>query len=1187
MGDFVHLHLHSEYSLLDGACRIADIPKRAREAGQSAVALTDHGVLYGAVSFYNACMAEGVKPIIGCEVYVAPKGRFEKTQASAHPYHLVLLCENNQGYANLVKMVSQSFIEGFYSKPRVDYELLERYHEGLFALSGCLAGEISQALTAGDYVSARLAALRYAGIFGRDHFFIEMQNHGIPEQLKNLPLLAKLARELNLSIVATNDCHYLRRQDSEMQAVLMCVQMNRLLSQGRPSGFETDELYFKDATEMRIAFRDYPEAVENTVRIAERCSVTFDFSKTYLPRFPCPQGRKAPEQLRLEARDAFERMSRAGIIPYGNHTLDEYRERMEYELDVIIRMGYADYFLIVEDYVGYAKKAGIPVGPGRGSGCGSLVAYLLNITEVDSIRFDLLFERFLNPERVSMPDIDIDFCYNRRDEVVEYVKNRYGSDHVSQIVTFGTLAARAAVRDVGRVLGVPYGEVNVISKLIPRELNITIEAALKTKELKELYEQSPQARRILDLARAVEGMPRNVSVHAAGIVITDLAVNEYVPLSLCNGAVVTQYDMDTIAMLGLLKFDFLALRYLTILKDAERIVREQVPGFDLKSVGLEDAATYALISSGATEGVFQLESAGMTRMLTDLKPKCIEDIIASIALYRPGPMDSIPRYIECSRHPESVRYEIPELKPILEPTYGCIVYQEQVISIFRTVAGYSLGHADIVRRAISKKKAGVMEAEKESFLQGAEANHIDRNAANRLFEDMASFASYAFNKSHAAAYAVITYRTAYMMAHYAQAYFAALMTSVMDNLGKLAEYIADCSKRGIRVLPPDINASQMNFSVSGSDIRFGLLALKNIGEGFAQNILEERRQGPFTSFEDFSRRMSAYTINRRMVEALIMAGCFDSLGLYRSRLLAGYEPVLEADLSRKRSNLSGQIDLFSIMDPESEKTAYKWPEIPEISIKEKLAMEKAVSGMYFSGHLLDGYGRHIAKLDPVPLSRILESAAQDKEGENADIADGTMVTVSGILGSISSKTTKKNERMAFARLEDKTGEIETVIFPKVYEKSAAIIRNDAPVAIRGTVQFDAEEDPKILADQILELKDDESGEQEMTGFPEQSVRRGEQIVKATDKVRTDKNAVPYTGTPRGGKLFLRLPDPEDPRIPKIRNLTEIFNEGTTAVFLFDEKTREYRCICRDLVYEPIVRTELIHLIGEANVVFRP
>lgn len=1064
MSDFVHLHLHSEYSLLDGACRISDIPARAAECGHTAVAITDHGVMYGAVAFYNACRDAGIKPIIGCEVYVAPSSRFEKSpggQGKAH--HLVLLCKNEVGYRNLIYLVSKGFSEGFYSRPHIDTQLMREHHEGLIALSACLSGAVPQALLRGDVNEADRRARELADIFGADNFYIELQNHGTPEEQRLVGELWELARRCDLPVVATNDCHYLRRSDAEIQATLLCIQTNRTITDGRPLGFENDEYYYKTTDEMRMLFGRYEGALSNTVRIAAQCSLDFDFSKIYLPKFRCPGGESADTLMERMTREGLQRRVNDGDIVYHENE-KTYSDRITYELSVIREMGYSDYFLIVQDYVNYAKSHRIPTGPGRGSGAGSLVAYCLGITDIDPIRFGLLFEIFLNPERVSMPDIDIDFCYNRRGEVINHVIRKYGEDHVSQIVTFGTMAARAAVRDTGRALGMPYADVDAVARTIPRELNVTIAEALRLPELKELYETSEKVRRLVDTAMALEGMPRNVSVHAAGVVITDAPVTDYVPQAQSNGVMVTQYDMDTISKLGLLKFDFLGLRYLTIIDDAERQIRERCPEFDVRRIPLDDRATYELISSGGTSGVFQLESAGMRQMLMSLRPECIDDIFAALSLYRPGPMESIPRFIEGRHHPESIHYAHPLLEPILAPTYGCIIYQEQVLSIFRELAGYTYGHADIVRRAMSKKKADVMEAERHDFVAGAGERGIPEDVATALFDSMASFANYAFKKGHAAAYSLISYRTAYLKAHYPREYFAALLNSVLGNMPKMAGYIAECGKLGIRTLAPDVNCSMADFHVSGEDIVFGLLALKNISRQFAEGIIRERGNGRFESFEDFVRRMSDCQLNKRQLEALIKAGAFDSLGIARSRLIASYEAVLDAESERRRNNISGQLDMFSAAD--RGESTFRYPDIPELTLREKLTMEKEMAGMYFSGHPMDSYTRCVGALNAVPLSDISLCGTEDADPA---LDDGTPVRVAGIITGINAKTTKKDERMAFITLEDGYGAVECIVFPSAYKNCRQLIFDDSPVYIEGKLQLREGEVPRVVVSLMAAL----------------------------------------------------------------------------------------------------------------------
>ncbi len=1132
---FVHLHLHSEYSLLDGACRIREIPGRVKECGQNAVAITDHGVMYGVVAFWEACQREGVKPIIGCEVYVAPGSRFDKTSSTdGYADHLVLLCENMTGYRNLTRLVSLSFTEGFYNKPRVDEELLREHHEGLIALSACLGGRIPKLLSKGDMDGARRTARRYGELFGKDHFYIELQDHGMEEQKAILPLLVSLARECDLPLVATNDCHYLRRQDADTQAVLMCIQTNTTVDAGRPAAFASDELYLKDTVEMELLFRTCPDAVENTAKIAERCHVEFDFSTTYLPKFPTPPGVTSIGHLRRLAQIGFEERISAGTADPSGRGEEAYRERMEYELSVIDKMGYADYFLIVQDYVNYARSVDIPVGPGRGSGAGSLVAFALGITDVDPLQFDLLFERFLNPERVSMPDFDIDFCYNRRDEVIAYVAEKYGRDHVSQIITFGTLAARASIRDVGRALGMSYGDVDVVARAVPQELDITIAAALKQPDLKTQYENSPAVKRLVDTAMALEGMPRNISVHAAGVVITDRPVSDYVPLSVSNGTVVTQFDMDTVAKLGLLKFDFLALRYLTILHEAEEMIRGIQPDFDMERIPLDDADTFRLISSGKTSGVFQLESGGMRQVLMSLSPQNFEDIIAVIALYRPGPMDSIPTFIERRHDAQRITYDHPILEPILRSTYGCVVYQEQVMSIFREVAGYTFGHADIVRRAMSKKKASVLLAERDTFVSGARERGIEEALAEKLFSDMESFANYAFNKSHAAAYAVISYRTAYLKCHYPQAYFSALLTSVLGNQAKIAEYISEASARGIRVLPPDINESRIGFSIQGGDIRFGLLALKNVGNRFLEQILRERERGAFASFEDFVSRMPTGELNKRMVESLIKAGTFDRLGVYRSRLLAVYERLLDQVAEKGRNNLDGQLDMFSMMGLSNvEQPGIEYPQIPELGVREKLLLEKDASGMYFSGNMLDEFSRHLDHVKPHSVADIM--------GEDADPVDKAKVSLAGMITSLTAKTTKSGDRMAFFTLEDRTGEIECVVFAKRFSELSHLIRADAGVYVKGNLSLREEEAPKLLVNDMEPLVENRLWKEPET----------ENAVKDAD--RPQKTAKTTPAAPR--RLFLRVPSARDPLYFKALNMVELFEGDLPAYFYFADEKR--------------------------------
>ena len=1159
MSSFVHLHLHSEYSLLDGACRISEIPERAAECGHTAVAITDHGAMFGAVEFYNACKAKNIKPIIGCEVYVAPNSRFGKTPADAKPYHLVLLCKNETGYKNLIYLVSKGFTEGFYSKPRIDDDLLASHADGLIALSACLAGKIPRELSAGDYNAAKNYALKLKSIFGKENFYIEIQNHGIAEQTQILPSLVSLANDCDLGLVATNDCHYLRRADSETQAVLLCIQTDNVITDGRPIGFETDEFYYKTTEEMKALFGKYEGAIENTSKIADMCNFEFDFTKTNLPTYKTNNGLTSTEYLRQLTFEGFDKKIADGRIVFDTHTKEEYLERIEYELSVINSMGYSDYFLIVEDYVNYAKSKRIPVGPGRGSGAGSLVAFLIGITDVDSIKFDLLFERFLNPERVSMPDIDVDFCYNRRDEVIEYMFDRYGKENVSQIAAFGTLAARAAVRDVGRAMGMPYADVDKVARAIPKDLGITIKSALKLPELKELYNSSEENQKLINTAMAIEGMPRNITVHAAGLVVTDEPVADHVPLATSKDTVVTQFDMNTVASLGLLKFDFLGLRYLTIIDDAVNSIKEREPNFDLDKIPLDDKKTYELLSSGNTLGLFQLESSGMRSMLQELVPSRFDDIIAAIALYRPGPMDSIPKYIEGRHNPDKVKYSLPQLEPILRSTYGCTVYQEQVMSICREIAGFSFGHADIVRRAMSKKKADLLNAECESFVTGAIGKGISESDARKLFDDLTSFANYAFNKSHAAAYAVISYRTAYLKAHYTTEYMAALLTSVLGNVTKLAEYISECSKYGIKVLPPDINASGIYFTPKGNDIVFGLLALKNVGKQFVENLIVRRRNKPFDSFEDFLERMSECDLNKRMIETLIKSGAFDDLGVYRSRLLNSYEHLIDILNEKTRNNVMGQLDMFSSLPAAgSVVPAFEYPNIPDLTLREKLMCEKESSGMYFSGHMMDNYSKHAHSLGASSLSSLLNVD---------DITDRKPIRVAAMITSVTVKTTRKNDRMAFVTLEDRYGEIECIIFSQQYTRYMHTLRTDNALYVEGYISQKDDEAPRIVASTIEELTDNDRY------IPPQK----------KEAPQTSKPAVQPEVTQR--KIYLRVNDMECREYKKALNMVDIF-EGTVKVIFYDLSTKKYIAYSRGLDATPKVISEFKTILGDNNVVLK-
>ena len=1156
--DFVHLHLHSDYSMLDGACRIEDIPKAAHKAGHKAVAITDHGVMYGVVAFYKACIAEGIKPIIGCEVYMAARTRFDKThEFDSEKYHLVLLVKNETGYRNLINMVSKGFTEGFYSKPTIDIDLLKEHHEGLIALSACLGGYIPQMILGNSYKEAENYALKLYEIFGEDNFYLELQNHAIEEQERVNVTLAAISENTGIPLVATNDVHYISRDDAEKQSVLMCIQTNNVITDGRPLGFETDEFYYKSTHEMMELFDKYDGAIANTVKIADMCDFNFVFNKTFLPVFKPGNGQSPKDYLRSLTYDGLKRRVELGQIEYNDEFSEEdYKNRVDYELTVIISMGYAEYFLIVWDFVNYAKTNEIPTGPGRGSGAGSLAAYLLSITDVDPIKYKLLFEAFLNPERISMPDFDIDFCYDRRDEVIRYVINKYGADHVAQIVTFGTLAARAAVRDVGRALGMSYSEVDMIAKFIPHRLKITInEAISEIPELKAMYDDNVSAHRLLNMAMSLEGMPRHASTHAAGVVITDKPVSYYVPLSGSDGTIVTQYDMDTIASLGLLKFDFLALRYLTIISDTEKLIREEDENFNILDIPLDDDKTFDLISQGYTDGMFQLESGGMRQMLVNLRPHSMEDIMISIALYRPGPMESIPRYIENHNSGKEIQYKIPQLKDILDETYGCIVYQEHVMEIFRGIAGYTYGRADIVRRAISKKKADVIQKERGDFIAGAVQRGVSEEDALGLFRDMTGFANYGFKKSHAAAYAVISYQTAYLKCNYPSKYLASLLTSVLGNNIKTAQYINECSRYGIKVLPPDINESEVIFHVAGNDIRFGLLAIKNVGQAFLKAIIAERNIKPFTSFIDFIVRMSANNeMNRRQIEALICAGAFDKLGVYRSRLMASYEKIIDIQSERKRKNIEGQLDLLSsgaISEADSPAIDFRYPDLPEYTLKEKLAMEKENTGMYFSGHMLDDYTKHIEILKPVQISEIL--GVGESDDELTPYKEHSIVKTAGIISKRVNKTTKNGDNMAFIMIEDRYAEIESVVFPKILESYSQDLFIDSAVLITGEITVKEDEAPKLLVKTIEPLKSN-----------------NEFVVT----VKSDP------------KLYLRVPDMKCSEYKRIRGIISIF-EGKVPVTFYDSSKQRYITV-NDLKADAseFVLNEMRELLGNDNVVLK-
>ena len=1151
--NFTHLHLHTEYSLLDGACRIEGLMQRVKALGQTAVAITDHGVMYGCVDFYKAAKKAGVKPIIGCEVYVATRTRFDKVNRIDGSNHLVLLCKNETGYKNLIKMVSAGFTEGFYNKPRVDHELLEEYHEGLICLSACLAGEIPQALLAGDYEKAKNLARYYEDLFGKENYSIEIQDHGLDEQRTVLPLLVRLSRETGIPLVATNDAHYLEKEDSRMQHILICIQTNKTVNDDDVLEFGTDEFYVKSTDEMYELFSAWPEACENTNRIAEMCSFDFEFGVTKLPYFVAPDG--------MDNKEYFVKLCRDGLLRrYGADVPEDIRARLDYEISIIDRMGYINYYLIVFDFINYAKSQGIPVGPGRGSGAGSLAAYCVGITNIDPIKYNLLFERFLNPERVSMPDFDIDFCYERRQEVIDYVIRKYGADHVAQIVTFGTMAARAAIRDVGRVLDMPYGTVDGIAKLVPMEPKMTLTKALSiSRELKARYDADPQVKELIDMSLKLEGMPRHASTHAAGVVITREAADEYVPLATNDGNPVTQFTMTTIEELGLLKMDFLGLRTLTVIDDAEKMIRKREPGFSMDAVPYDDQRVYAMLNAGETEGVFQMESGGMTQAVMGLQSKSLEDIIAIISLYRPGPMESIPTYIANRHNPGNVKYKTPQLEHILDVTNGCIVYQEQVMQICRELAGFSYGQADLVRRAMSKKKHDVMEKERQHFVHGntepghecagCVANGISETVANAIFDDMSSFASYAFNKAHAAAYAVVAYQTAYLKRHYPREFMAALLTSVLDNTGKVIEYTAECQRMGIRVLPPDINASDAGFTVEGKDIRFGLLALKNVGRNLIATVVRERSGTPYRSLYDFCKRLHGTEINRRAVESMIKSGAFDNLEAKRRSMMDGVEGILKSVESEARRNLDGQIDLFGALDGEQEsgRNVYKLPDSgEEYPYDILLQMEKEVSGLYLSGHPLDHYRPVIEKVSTCRISELV--------GENAHAYDEQNVTLVCTVVRTKTINTKAGGMMAFITVEDLSGSMEVLAFPKVLLAASEAVHDNAVVVIKGRVSYKEDEPSKLIADSIVDVERYEP-----------------------DKIKTD-----IKSTKNG--LWLKLSSMRSESFEETKNLLQIF-EGNFPVYMYFEDTKQRMLAPKSLwcTQSDLLVSELERVLGAGNV----
>ena len=1147
---FAHLHVHTEYSLLDGACRISGIMDRVKELGQTAIAITDHGVMYGCIDFYKAAKAAGIKPIIGCEVYVARRGMEDRVHGIDNdPYHLVLLCENRKGYENLCLLVSEAFIRGKYGKPRVDLELLQKHNEGLIALSACLAGAIPQYLMDEDYDAAKAYTLRMAEIFGEGNFYLELQDHGLEEQRPVNQGIRRLARETGLPLVVTNDAHYLRKEDAAMQDVMLCIQTGKTVDDANRMKFSTDEFYLKSEAELRSLFPGCDEAFENTVRIADRCNVEFVFNEYHLPSFPVPQGYTNEEYFRKLCMDGFR--ERYTDPP------EEYLQRLEYEIGVISRMGYVNYYLIVWDFIRYAKENGIPVGPGRGSGAASIVAYCMHITEVDPMQYSLIFERFLNPERVSMPDFDTDFCQERRGEVIDYVMKKYGSDHVAQIATFGTMAARGAIRDVGRALNFTYAETDVVAKLVPTTLHITLKEALEVSpKLKEMYDGDARVKKLIDTAMSLEGMPRNTSTHAAGVVITAEPVCTYVPLSTNEDTIVTQYTMTTIEELGLLKMDFLGLRNLTVIRDAEQQIQKFDPDFSMDKVPDDDPETFKMLTEGKTQGVFQLESAGMTGVCVNMKASSIEDITAIVALYRPGPMDSIPRFIANKLDHRKVTYKTPLLEPILKVTYGCIVYQEQVIEIFRSLGGYTMGQADNIRRAISKKKMKVIEAERKVFVYGDPAQGITgcighgvpEAVAQSIYDEIVDFANYAFNKAHAVCYAVVSYQTAYLKCHYPHQYMAALMTSVLDSAAKVAGYIAECKEMGIATLPPDINHSDDNFTVEGDSIRFGLGAVKNVGIGLIRSIMAKRADGPFKSLEDFIQRMGEGELNKRAVENFIKCGAMDCFGYHRSELLAVYDVMMDSIASSRKKNIEGQMGLFSMLEEDDKAAAIPIPKLAEMRRGDLMALEKETTGIYLSGHPMDDYRPYLRNTHVVPIGKLMD--------EDAGFRDDQIVSVAGIVQEVKMKTTRNNSMMAYITVEDDTASIEMLAFSNVLTQHGNYLRENAPVVVTGRLSVRDDKDPQIVINRARPITDFTEDPQNVP-IPEPQVQ--------------------------DGTLYLRLPSEEDPAYRKVRAIVNMFPGGSPVVLYFEDTQK--RRGARAMLDSRMV-AELKNVLGEGNVVVK-
>ena len=1147
---FAHLHVHTEYSLLDGSNKIKEYVARVKELGMNSAAITDHGVMYGVIDFYRAAKEAGIKPILGCEVYVAPGSRFdrEKVEGEERYYHLILLAENDQGYHNLMKIVSRGFTEGYYYKPRIDREVLETYHEGIICLSACLAGEVQKLLARGNYEEAKKAALWHEATFGKGNYYLELQDHGLPEQKNVNQQLLRLSQDTGIELVATNDVHYTYETDVDSHDILLCIQTGKKLSDENRMRYEGGQFFVKSEEQMRELFPYAQQAIDNTQKIADRCNVEIEFGVLKLPKYDVPDGYSSWEYLQKLCYEGLERR-------YTPEKQQELKPQLEYELGVIHQMGYVDYFLIVWDFIHYARKNGIAVGPGRGSAAGSIVSYTLEITNIDPNRYSLIFERFLNPERVTMPDIDIDFCVERRQEVIDYVSRKYGKDQVVQIVTFGTMAARGVIRDVGRVMDLPYAYVDGIAKQIPTELGITIEKALKMNpELRSMYESDENVKRLIDMSKRLEGLPRHTSMHAAGVVISSKAVDEFVPLSRASdGSITTQFVMTTLEELGLLKMDFLGLRNLTVIQKAVRLIeKSQGIQLDIDHIDMDDKGVLDSLGTGHTEGIFQLESAGMKNFMKELKPQSLEDIIAGISLYRPGPMDFIPAYIRGKNNPQSIVYDCPQLEPILKPTYGCIVYQEQVMQIVRDLAGYTMGRSDMVRRAMSKKKTAVMEKERQNFVYGNKeegvpgciSNGIDEKVANKIYDEMIDFAKYAFNKSHAAAYAVVSYQTAYLKYYYPVEYMAALMSSVMDNSGKISEYILTCRQMGIQVLPPSVNEGESGFSVSGGAIRYGLAAIKSVSQTVIERLCEEREErGKFTSLKDFLTRMADREINKRVVENLIKAGALDNLGATRKQSMMVYAGIMDSIAQDKKNNMAGQMTLFDLAG-EEEKSEFevKLPDVGEYSKEMYLGFEKEVLGVYISGHPLEEYEEKWRR----NISRVTTDFLLDEETGQTKVNDGEKAIVGGMIVDKTIKYTKNNKTMAFITLEDLVGTLEVIIFPKDYEKNSRLLNVDDKVFIRGRVSTEEEKNGKLICEKIYSF--DETKKELWLQFEtktdyEDKEEKLFQMMKNSDG---SDSVVIYIS---GAKLIKRLPPSQNIGVSSeiVNNLTNFLGENNVKV----------------------------------------